>query len=143
MTHSIDDTLSDRGKSYGSFEQQARTSEGIKDRLHASPNWPILMPDQREAMDMIAVKLGRLLTGDPNHYDSWLDLQGYAKLVADRIFRDRQDCVAKTQAESNSSYNEGIQNMFKTLHPRPMPPPTAASIGNATNSASSENYWPR
>jgi len=35
--------------------------------------------------DMIANKLGRILNGDPNYADSWMDIAGYAKLVADRL----------------------------------------------------------
>jgi hypothetical protein len=41
--------------------------------------------DQREALDMIAHKIGRILNGDPNYADSWVDIAGYAKLVADRL----------------------------------------------------------
>jgi hypothetical protein len=44
-----------------------------------------LAPDQREALAMIANKLGRILNGDPNYADSWMDIAGYAKLVADRL----------------------------------------------------------
>ena len=29
--------------------------------------------------------LGRILAGDPNFHDHWLDISGYAKLVADRL----------------------------------------------------------
>jgi hypothetical protein len=41
--------------------------------------------DQAEALDMIFTKIGRILNGDPNHIDSWVDIAGYAKLVADRL----------------------------------------------------------
>jgi len=34
---------------------------------------------------MIAHKIGRILNGDPNYADSWIDIAGYAKLVADRL----------------------------------------------------------
>ena len=39
---------------------------------------------QRESLDMIATKIARLVCGDPNDRDSWLDIQGYAKLAEDR-----------------------------------------------------------
>jgi hypothetical protein len=44
-----------------------------------------LMPDQREALEMIAHKIARIVNGDPNYADSWLDIAGYAQLVADRL----------------------------------------------------------
>jgi hypothetical protein len=34
---------------------------------------------------MICHKLGRIGAGDPHYSDSWLDIAGYAKLVADRL----------------------------------------------------------
>ena len=53
----------------------------------ASPNWRHgkLASDQRETLDMIAHKIGRILNGDPNYHDSWHDIIGYTKLVADRL----------------------------------------------------------
>lgn len=41
--------------------------------------------DQVEALEMIAHKIGRIINGDPNYADSWHDIAGYAKLVADRL----------------------------------------------------------
>ena len=39
----------------------------------------------REALFMIAHKIGRIVNGDPWYADSWVDIAGYAKLVADRL----------------------------------------------------------
>ena len=41
--------------------------------------------DQIEALDMIASKIARVVNGNPNHIDSWIDIAGYATLVADRL----------------------------------------------------------
>jgi hypothetical protein len=41
--------------------------------------------DQSEALEMIAHKIARILNGDPNYVDSWLDIAGYATLVAERL----------------------------------------------------------
>lgn len=45
----------------------------------------MLKPDQRECLEMIAHKIGRILNGDPHYEDSWRDIAGYATLVADRL----------------------------------------------------------
>jgi hypothetical protein len=37
---------------------------------------------------MIAHKIGRIINGDPDYIDSWDDIAGYAKLVADRLRSD-------------------------------------------------------
>lgn len=34
---------------------------------------------------MVAHKIGRILNGDPNYHDSWHDIIGYTKLVADEL----------------------------------------------------------
>lgn len=78
-------TLSERGARYGKFTDHAHYTQGIKDILHSSPNWPRMNFDQREGLDMIAHKIGRILAGDPNYADNWHDIAGYAKLVDDRL----------------------------------------------------------
>lgn len=82
---SIDATLAERGSRYGSFTEHARITQAIKAAMADSPNWTKLAPDQREALEMIAHKAGRILNGDPNFHDSWHDIVGYTKLVADRL----------------------------------------------------------
>jgi hypothetical protein len=36
---------------------------------------------QRESLDMIATKIARIVCGDPDELDSWVDIGGYAELV--------------------------------------------------------------
>lgn len=84
--------LEERGKRYGKFVGHADVTQCLKDqmRLHtpegaSSPSWVRLAVDQREALDMIVHKIGRILNGDPDYADSWDDIAGYAKLVGDRL----------------------------------------------------------
>jgi len=81
----IDATLAERGSRYGSFPEHARITQAIKAAMADSPNWSSLAPDQRESLEMLAHKAGRILNGDPDYHDSWHDIVGYAKLVADRL----------------------------------------------------------
>ena len=81
----IDDLLEDRGKTHGCFSEQSLLAGTIKAAMERSRNWGELEHDQAEALDMIAVKIARLLTGNPHHHDGWLDICGYAKLIADRL----------------------------------------------------------
>ena len=95
----INDTLAQRGQRYGSFATQAAHTQAIK-RLFKKlmgPKWTALKDDQREALDMIANKLGRITNGDPHYADSWHDIAGYAQLVADRLFADEK---AQVKAEA-------------------------------------------
>jgi hypothetical protein len=84
---SIDTVLAERGSRYGKFEDHARITQELK---RVSYDFFIgknkqLADDQQEALDMIFHKIGRILNGDPDYADSWVDIAGYAKLVADRL----------------------------------------------------------
>lgn len=81
----IEATLDERGSRYGSFEDQAEVTQAIKRAMQSGRNWGSLYADQRECLEMVAHKVGRILNGDPDYHDSWHDIVGYAKLVADRL----------------------------------------------------------
>lgn len=78
-------TLSERGKRYGKFTGHAKITQDLKAVMHGCPKWATLAPDQKEALEMTAHKIGRILNGDPDYDDSWVDIAGYTKLVADRL----------------------------------------------------------
>jgi hypothetical protein len=83
----VDKVLDTRAEQYGSFMQSADTVIRIKGIMHnaIARNEVHLYPDQLQALDMIATKISRIVHGNPNHLDSWIDIAGYAKLVADRL----------------------------------------------------------
>lgn len=85
----IDKTLAERGERYGEFKDHARISQAIKQAMvdnTTDKQWfDVLEDDQREALSMICHKMARILNGDPHYADSWVDIAGYAKLVADRL----------------------------------------------------------
>lgn len=85
MTESIDQTLTERGSRYGAFIDHAAITQELKSVMRNTPNWKRLSPSQKEALEMIAHKVGRILNGDPNYHDSWHDIVGYTKLVADEL----------------------------------------------------------
>jgi hypothetical protein len=88
LTGSIDATLNERGKRYGKFKDHARISQALKTVIANNlppEQFARFSDDQIEALDMICHKLARIINGDPNYADSWVDIAGYAKLVADRL----------------------------------------------------------
>jgi len=78
-------TLEQRGSRYGQFADHAKIAQGIQDTMRAAPKWAFLDPDMKQALSVIADKIARILNGDPYYGDNWHDLQGYAKLIEDRI----------------------------------------------------------
>ena len=82
---SIEDVLKERGEVHGEFIEHASMTQALKYQMHGGRNWKRLSPIQAEGLEMIQHKIGRILAGDPNHKDHWKDIQGYAKLVEDRL----------------------------------------------------------
>ena len=78
-------TLQERGTRYGVFTKHASVTQDIKRALFDCRHRESLAPDQVEALEMIAHKLSRIVNGDPDYAVSWVDIAGYAKLVADRL----------------------------------------------------------
>lgn len=74
-------TLDERGKRYGAFTGHASVTCDIKRAMASGANWSTLPDAYREALDMIAHKIGRVLNGDPDYADSWHDIAGYAQLA--------------------------------------------------------------
>ena len=87
MTTDITATLTERGQRYGRFTGHAEVTQDLKTciRDHLRNRRKVLAADQREALDMITHKIGRIINGDPDYADSWHDIAGYAQLVADRL----------------------------------------------------------
>lgn len=83
----VDVTLAERGSRYGVFMGHAHVTMDLKRvvRSHLIARDKKLSDDQQEAIDMICHKLGRIINGDPNYADSWVDIAGYAKLISDRL----------------------------------------------------------
>ena len=83
----IANTLIERGNRYGKFTGHAEVTMRLKNVIYSqlSQRNKQLDPDMQEALDMICHKIGRVINGDPFYSDSWIDIAGYAKLVADRL----------------------------------------------------------
>ena len=84
MGNPTDGLLSDRKRTHGDFADDAAVAQSLKRLMRKQPGWARLDDCQAQALEMIAVKLARILAGDPNHVDHWDDIAGYARLIARR-----------------------------------------------------------
>lgn len=87
MTTQTEDVLVERGSRYGTFTTHAQITMTLKNFWRSLPSWYTLSMSQQESLDMIAHKIGRIINvdGDPNYSDSWIDIAGYATLVAQEL----------------------------------------------------------
>ena len=83
----VAEVLAERGTRYGEFADHAEVTQGLKRFMaqELAKRNKVLADDQWEALEMVAHKIGRIINGDPDYADSWVDIAGYAKLVADRL----------------------------------------------------------
>ena len=83
----VDETLDARAVDYGKFIEGAEVMQMLKRVVQNAlcNRDKVLAHDQAESMDMIIHKIGRIVNGNPDVVDHWLDIAGYAKLVADRL----------------------------------------------------------
>ena len=75
-----DPLLVERSKTHGSFEKNAEISQALK-RLFRENMSPNISDIHREALDQIAMKLSRILSGHAEFRDHWADLSGYSLLA--------------------------------------------------------------
>ena len=83
----VDQVLDSRAKDYGKFIDGAEIMQMLKRLVHnyIEDRGTPLAFDQREAIDMIIHKLGRIINGNPDKVDHWVDIAGYAILVSERL----------------------------------------------------------
>jgi len=81
----IEATLAERGANYGAFPEHARITQNLKACMKDSPKWHELSDDKKETLEMVAHKIGRILNGDPEYKDSWVDIEGYVHLISQTL----------------------------------------------------------
>lgn len=83
----VNATLDARAANYGTFKDGAALMQAIKRTMaaHAATHGKTFADDQWEALEMIVHKMGRIVNGNPDVVDHWVDIAGYATLIADRL----------------------------------------------------------
>ena len=74
--------LSQRQETHGDFNEVARIAQQFRKMMRVEYGWEHMNDAQREALDSMASKFGRIASGDPNFRDHWDDIAGYATLAS-------------------------------------------------------------
>ncbi|MCK3655790.1 hypothetical protein A4G19_08480 [Pasteurellaceae bacterium Macca] len=96
----IQQTLNERGKNYGSFEDVAITTDQLKDAMLKAlekNKLSAVTPVQWESLSQISTKIARAVNGNVDYVDNWRDIAGYALLVVEYL---------EKQGEKNESKNK-------------------------------------
>lgn len=103
---SAEKLIEERTAQYGCFSGQAELSQSLKQAMSKGRNWGSLSAMQREALEMIAHKIARILNGDPNYDDSWLDIGGYANLPV--VVKEKQLAWVESLRQPTVSKEETV-----------------------------------
>lgn len=85
MNEKMKETLDQREKTHGLYINVSYVSQSLKIAMQLGKTWDLMMPEQRESLEMIANKIGRILSGNHNFIDHWHDIAGYAMLIAKEL----------------------------------------------------------
>jgi hypothetical protein len=77
--------LNEREGQYGNYAFVSSVAQNLKQALRLGVGWNELTGVQKESLELIATKLSRVVSGNPNWKDSWEDIGGYAQLVVDDL----------------------------------------------------------
>ena len=72
--------LIERKSTHGDWMIQSEIHDNIIKSLSISSNYDGISASKKMALHAIAMKMARIVCGDPNHKDHWLDIAGYAHL---------------------------------------------------------------
>lgn len=74
-----------RSETHGDFTVNSHVSQAIKRAVRSHAGYMNLHDYQKEALDAVAGKIGRIVAGDAGFDDHWQDIAGYAELVRERL----------------------------------------------------------
>lgn len=83
--------VAERGSTHGDFTDHARITQDIKQVMYREAaarrerGQPDLTDTQKEALEMIAHKIGRIIAGNASFKDHWDDIAGYARITSERL----------------------------------------------------------
>ncbi len=77
----ITGVLKDREESHGDYSIQAVIVDRLREVMYSTKNWYDLSSVQRDVLLVIAQKISRVLSGNPDFEDHWIDICGYSQLV--------------------------------------------------------------
>lgn len=99
----VKDILAARRDVHGDFVESSVTQGRIISELESTPGWSRCSYAQRRALHMIVEKLTRIVWGNPDEPDHWIDIAGYSTLGGKSI-----DCCACNNTLSDKFREEGV-----------------------------------
>lgn len=88
----VSQVIQERQNTHGEYKTTASIAQGLKRVVREAAFHNLRMSSmQVESIEFICTKVARILNGDPNHIDSWVDIAGYAQLVVNELQKGYKD----------------------------------------------------
>lgn len=113
----IEKVIAERGARYGDPVKQFKVAQAIKEILreaHGGSAHPVV----QEMAEQIATKLSRIFCGDPLYRDNVVDIEGYARIVAD--FLKEMEAMDKKEVRVEVAPVDSAKTTI-TTPPNPLP----------------------
>ena len=108
--------LQNRQCSHGDYPSKSEYIQKMKSLTRSQTGWSKLTSSQKESLDNIFQKVGRVITGDNNFKDHWDDISGYATLISEKL----------------SSTTKEVEHVHVNKENFPDYTPTVSSSGNGS-----------
>lgn len=109
--------LKERGGKHGDFTLGAEFTQDVMAELMQEPNWTRLAAFHREGIHMIVHKLQRVMVGQHDYDDHWLDIEGYARCVRVRLdLFDTRDLQKTRPGRTNDIRISMVQIMTRQVN---------------------------
>ena len=103
----VDSTLNKRGERYGNYSDVASTTQQLMAIVECGANYEHLNAEQKTSLFMICNKIARAVNGDPQYFDNYRDIAGYATL-AERACEAVEAPRAILEAEKSHATTTGL-----------------------------------
>ena len=90
----IDSTLNERGARYGNYSDVASTTQQLVSIVESGASYKHLNAEQKTSLFMICNKIARAVNGDPQYFDNYRDIAGYATLAERACEQGRPEAIA-------------------------------------------------
>lgn len=98
----IDSTLNERGARYGDYSDVAGTTQQLVSIVECGASYEHLNAEQKTSLFMICNKIARAVNGDPQYFDNYRDIAGYATLAERACEQGRLEVIESLKAQLNN-----------------------------------------
>lgn len=85
----VDTILKERGETNGDYDKMSFVAQVMKRLVRENWQGNTPNPQVRESLDHMCTKFARIVVGNENHIDHWVDMQGYSELAIQSIRSQR------------------------------------------------------